>query len=344
MDRFGVPGTGTPDERPEAMIVVGGSAGCIAPLQEFTAGLPADLAAAVLLVVHRGERLPSKLGEILSRAGSLPAGTAQDGEPIRRGRIYVAQPGQHLMTGYGRMRLRNGPRVNRSRPAIDVLFASTARWAGGRTVAIVLSGVLDDGAVGAALIAQAGGRVFVQDPAETRFGGMPAAALAAAPGARVLPAAQLADGVLAELAVLRESAELPALHTHGWETEMDMASSADPGYLAEGETTLTRLACPDCGGGLAQVDLPQISYFRCHTGHQFAPQTLAAAQAETVEDKLWSAVAALEEQAAVLHYLDSMAGSRAAEAEQVAERAADLREQVRDWTAISGSLSAASAD
>jgi hypothetical protein len=40
------------------------------------------------------------------------------------------------------------------------------------------------------------------------------------------------------------------------------------------------LTCPDCGGGMAQVDLPQISHFRCHVGHQFAPQALAAAQAD----------------------------------------------------------------
>jgi hypothetical protein len=54
---------------------------------------------------------------------------------------------------------------------------------------------------------------------------------------------------------------------------------------------------------MAQVDLPKISYFRCHVGHQFGPQALAAAQLEASERKLWSSVAALEEQAAVLHYV-----------------------------------------
>jgi hypothetical protein len=88
---------------------------------------------------------------------------------------------------------------------------------------------------------------------------------------------------------------------------MDMVESADPAFLLEGESKLTRLTCPDCGGSMAQVDLPQISYFRCHVGHQFAPQALAAAQAEASEKKLWSAVAALEEQAAVLRYLQRRA-------------------------------------
>jgi two-component system, chemotaxis family, protein-glutamate methylesterase/glutaminase len=324
------------DELPEAVVVVGGSAGCFGPLRDLVAGLPAELPAAVLVVVHRGERTPSYLAEILSRSGPLPASPAVDGEPIRRGQIYVAPPSQHLLTGYGWIRLHGGPRVNRHRPAIDLLFASTARWTGSRTVAVVLSGVLDDGAVGAALVAQADGRVLVQDPAEAHFAGMPAAALTAAPNARSRPASRLAESVLDHVAEMTGSAELPAIRTHGWEAEMEMAESDDPGYLAEGETKLTRLVCPECGGGLAQMDLPQISYFRCHIGHQYAPKTLAAAQADATEAKLWSAVAALEEQATFLHHLDRLDPVEPLDTEQageIAERAAILREQVRQWTA-----------
>jgi hypothetical protein len=128
---------------------------------------------------------------------------------------------------------------------------------------------------------------------------------------------------------------------------MDMVESADPAFLLEDESKLTRLGCPDCGGAMAQVDLPQISYFRCHVGHQFAPQALAAAQVEASEKKLWSAVAALEEQAAVLHYLQRMTPRRGEAsaieeestptardryAEEVASRAVVLRSQVRAWS------------
>jgi two-component system, chemotaxis family, protein-glutamate methylesterase/glutaminase len=95
---------------------------------------------------------------------------------------------------------------------------------------------------------------------------------------------------------------------------------------------------------LAQVDLPQISYFRCHVGHQFAPQ---AAQADASENKLWSAVAALEEQAAVLRYTQRLPLRQAQavlpdqdwpltaqqrSAEDVASRAVALRTQVRAWS------------
>ena len=78
----------------------------------------------------------------------------------------MAPPDFHLLTAHGLARLSSGPRVNRHRPAIDVMFASAARWADSRVLAVVLSGVLDDGAVGAALVARAGGTVIVQDPGE----------------------------------------------------------------------------------------------------------------------------------------------------------------------------------
>jgi len=322
------------------VIVVGGSAGSFYPLHDFVAGLPADLPASVLVVIHRGERAPSHLARILSRAGPLSATEARHGEPIKRGHIYVGPPTLHLMTAYGWIRLSGGPRVNRHRPAVDVLFASTARWAGNHTIAVVLSGVLDDGAVGASLVAHAGGRVLVQDPAEANFANMPAAALAAAPHSRGLPSTALAGAAVDLIHNLIKSGRRPEMHLQRTEAAMDMTESDDPGFLAEGETKLTRMVCPECGGALAQVDLPKISYFRCHLGHQYAPQSLAAAQAETAEAKLWSAIAALEEQAAFQHYLDSLQSPGEAEpatehaqiAEQVAQRAALLREQVRQWT------------
>lgn len=105
---------------------------------------------------------------------------------------------------------------------------------------------------------------------------------------------------------------------------MKMADSSDPSFLAAAETRLTRLACPECGGGMAEVSLPSISYFHCHVGHQFGPQTLAAAQAEASEAKLWSAVAALEEQAVVPRHL---AGH------EPAEPAVDQREGAEERSA-----------
>src|SRR3712207_3862594 len=150
-----------------------------------------------------------------------------------------------------------------------------------------------------------GGQVWVQDPDAAEFASMPAAALAAAPRASIMTSVPISRDIVtavASAAATRTADVRPA--TTEAEVGMETQVSDDPGFLQPGESRLTRIACPECGGGLAQVDLPQISYFRCHVGHQYGPQSLAAAQAEASEQKLWSAVAALEEQAVVQGYLE----------------------------------------
>ena len=285
------------------VVVVGGSAGSHPALLSLVGGLPADLPAAVLVVVHIGAQASSHLPQILSRTGRLAAAHATDGAQLRNGEVLVAPPDFHLLIEDTVARLDSGPRVNRVRPAVDVLLESAARTYGPGVTAVVLSGTLDDGAVGATLVALAGGQVLVEDPHQAPYSSMPTAALAAAPGALAVPAEELADAVVQ---AVHQAAFEPGRHRDDDQRRsavMKMADSSNPGFLEEGETRLTRLACPDCGGGMAEVVLASISYFHCHVGHQFAPQALAAAQAEASETKLWSAVAALEEQAVVLRHL-----------------------------------------
>ncbi|HXV94106.1 MAG TPA: chemotaxis protein CheB [Pseudonocardia sp.] len=317
------------------VVLLGGSAGAMEALTSVVAGLAPDLPATVMVTVHVSEGARSRLPAILARAGPLPAAHARDGEPLEPGRIHVAPPGAHLLVDDGCARLSRGPRVNRHRPALDVMFASAARWAGGRSVAVVLSGVLDDGAVGSALVARAGGRVLVQDPEEAPFSSMPRAALAAAPGAVALPARSLGGEVTA---VMARQVQVPA--RRGGEqaiSETPMYSSADTGFLAGDESRLTRLACPECGGGLAAVDLDRISYYRCHLGHRFGPRSLESAQRENVEAKLWAALAALEEHAVVARRLSELtqqdAGGSAAyraAARRSADRAHWLRTRLQE--------------
>src|SRR5262249_45822471 len=149
--------------------------------------LPGDLPGSVVITIHIGEQARSRLPQILGRRGPLPAEHARTGEPLQSGRIYVAPPGCHLLMPAGVIELRNGPRMNGVRPSIDAMFASAARWFGDRVVAVVLSGVLDDGAIGAGLVEQAGGLVVVQDPKEAAQPSMPQAALTAAPTAVAVP-------------------------------------------------------------------------------------------------------------------------------------------------------------
>jgi two-component system chemotaxis response regulator CheB len=173
-------------------------------------------------------------------------------------------------------------------------------------VAVVLSGVLDDGAVGAALTARAGGRVVVQDPADALFDSMPRAALSAVRGALVAPAAELAQVVGKTFHELLDGRPGGGIDAEEGEPEvagMRMSDGDDPGFLSADEARLTRLSCPECSGGLAEVDLGGVRYYRCHVGHQYSPQSLEAAQREATESKLWMAAAALEEHAALARHL-----------------------------------------
>jgi two-component system chemotaxis response regulator CheB len=293
------------------MLVVGGSAGGIEALIEVVARLPADLPAAVLVTVHVGGNSRSSLPRVLARAGRLPATHARHGEPLRRGHIYVAPPDLHLLAVAGTARLSSGPRVNRHRPAIDVMFASAARWGGDRVVALVLSGVLDDGGVGSALVARAGGRVLVQDTADALFDSMPRAALSAVPDAVSAPATGLAEAIGKTFDDLLDEWVGTEVDEVGSEPEMaraHMGDSDDPGFLSADEVRLTRLSCPECSGGLAEVELTGLRYYRCHVGHQYSPQSLEAAQREAVEAKLWAAAAALEEHAALARHLAAHTG------------------------------------
>ena len=289
---------------PRDVVVVGGSAGSLEPLYRLAAALPADLPGSVAVTIHIGGQARSRLPQLLQRRGPLPAAHARTGEPLQPGRIYVAPPDYHLLMPAGMVELSNGPRMNHTRPAVDAMFASAARWFGDRVVAVVLSGGLDDGAVGAALVEQAGGLVVVEDPKEAAQPSMPQAALLAAPSAVAVPGARLGEvvcGMLGERGLMSWPRPTPR------EGEVSMEESSDLQFLAPEETGLTRLACPDCGGALAEAVLPHITYYRCHVGHQFGPQSLAAAQAEAAEGKLWAAVAALEETAALARHLASHA-------------------------------------
>jgi two-component system chemotaxis response regulator CheB len=180
--------------RPSSLVVIGASAGGIEPLKEIAAGLPADLDAAVAVVVHVSPTAESRLPAILERTGPLPAGHARDAEPLAVGRIYVAPPDRHLLAVDGKCAVVRGPRENSFRPAINPLFRSAAAY-GSRVVAVILSGTMADGVAGAALVSSVGGTVIVQDPEEAEFPAMPENVIARDHPDCVLPLAAIPKAI-----------------------------------------------------------------------------------------------------------------------------------------------------
>jgi len=184
------------------LIVVGASAGGVQALCAFAAGLPADLPAAVLVVLHLPAGATSFLAPILTRSGPLPAVVAGGGEPLRRGQIQVAPPDHHLLVMDAQVALSRGPTENGHRPSINALFRSAAVAAGPAVIGVQLSGVLDDGVAGLVAIAARGGLVMVQDPADALYSGMPEQAMRRVRPDYVLPAGGMGEA----LAKISESA------------------------------------------------------------------------------------------------------------------------------------------
>ncbi|MGY2061302.1 chemotaxis protein CheB, partial [Nocardia gipuzkoensis] len=176
---------------PTDVIVVGASAGGVEALRDFVTGLPVDLTAAVLVVLHMPPGGFSALPAILGRAGKLPVTAAANGVALEPGTIYTAIPDHHLLISRHHVLLSRGPTENSHRPGVDALFRSAAVTWAPRIAGAVLSGSLDDGSAGLALIKSRGGLTAVQDPDEALHSDMPANALRTVAADFVLPAGEI---------------------------------------------------------------------------------------------------------------------------------------------------------
>ncbi len=271
------------------IVVLGASAGGVEALGKVVEGLPVDLPAAVFVALHMGGEY-SALPQILTRSGALPAGHPVPGEPIRKGRIYVAPPDLHLLVGNGRLLLERGPRENRHRPAVDALFRSAAQSYGRRVVGVLLTGNLDDGTAGLLAIKERGGLAVVQDPEEADYPGMPRSAIANVEVDHIVRLAEIPP-LLVRLVGEAVSDEPPARPRPAEVSAELLGESGQELGVPSGFT------CPDCGGALWETRDRDLLRFRCRTGHAFSPETLVDQQTRRTDDTLWAALRSFEENA-----------------------------------------------
>jgi two-component system chemotaxis response regulator CheB len=256
--------------------------------------LPADLPAAVCVVLHISPTGGSLLAPILDRVTDLRVEVAEHGMALRAGHVYVAPADRHLLIGEHDLELTAGPRENGVRPAVDPMFRSLARTHGRRAVAVVLSGALDDGSAGAVTVAAGGGTVVVQDPADAIVPGMPESAVSADSPQHVVPLAAMA-GLLVRLAAASDDDD------DGSDAPMSPHDDPpDPEILDRPSGPPSALTCPECRGPLWEVTEGALTRYRCRVGHAYSEETLIAEHAAGVEAALWSAIEVLEERAELL--------------------------------------------
>jgi two-component system, chemotaxis family, protein-glutamate methylesterase/glutaminase len=164
---------------PVRAVALAASTGGPDALESVLGRLPADLPAPVFVVQHMPADFTRMLAERLDRRTPLTVQEAVAGTIVRDGCVYVAPGGQHLALerapGGARIVTHHGPRENSCRPAADVLFRSAAALYGAGLLAVVLTGMGQDGLAGAAAVRRAGGRVMAQSEDTAVIASMPGA-------------------------------------------------------------------------------------------------------------------------------------------------------------------------
>jgi two-component system chemotaxis response regulator CheB len=255
------------------IVVIGGSAGSLDALNQIVQRLPADLPAAIFVVVHLSARSSNYIPDILQRRTAMKVAQAAEGERIERSTIHVAPPDRHLLISSDHIHLSRGPKEGLQRPSINVTFRSAAATCGERVIGVLLSGMLDDGASGLSEIARGKGITIIQDPAEAQYPSMPMNALT--------------DGVVHHKLKVAEIARLLVRL---------VGEEVSPGLGGGEERQMTRFSgftCPECRGPLYESGEPP--EFRCRVGHVLSLRTLFEEHTSTQERKLYEAMVALEE-------------------------------------------------
>jgi two-component system chemotaxis response regulator CheB len=169
------------------IVVIAASTGGPAMVMRLAPRFPKNYPAAVFLVQHMPAMFTSQFGLQLAEVSQMKVKEAEHCERFRPGTFYVCPGSHHLsFSATGKILLDNGPRILGYRPSADVALETAATFAGKMALAVILTGMGNDGAQGARAVKAAGGTVIAQDEATSVIFGMPAEAIKAGAVDRVL--------------------------------------------------------------------------------------------------------------------------------------------------------------
>jgi two-component system chemotaxis response regulator CheB len=186
-------------ETTEKVIVVGASTGGTEALREFLEVLPVD-APGIVIVQHMPEHFTAAFAKRLDGLCKISVKEAEDNDTVLRGRALIAPGNKHTLLKRAGARyfveVKDGPLVCRHRPSVDVLFRSAARYAGKNAVAVIMTGMGDDGSRGMKELHDVGAYTIAQDESTCVVFGMPNEAIKAGAVDVVLPLQHIAREVL----------------------------------------------------------------------------------------------------------------------------------------------------
>jgi two-component system chemotaxis response regulator CheB len=186
-------------ETTETVVVVGASTGGTEALRVFLERLPIDCPG-IVIVQHMPEHFTAAFASRLDSICDVSIKEAEDNDTVLRGRVLIAPGNKHLLLKRAGARyfveVKSGPLVSRHRPSVDVLFRSTARYAGKNAIGVIMTGMGDDGAHGMLEMKKSGSYNIAQDEDSCVVFGMPKEAIKMGAVDKVAPLEQIADLVI----------------------------------------------------------------------------------------------------------------------------------------------------
>ena len=186
-------------ETTDKVIVVGASTGGTEAIRIFLEKMPPDTPG-IVIVQHMPEHFTKSFAQRLDSLCRVSVKEAQDNDTVMTGRALIAPGNFHTLLKRSGARyyveIKDGPLVSRHRPSVDVLFRSTARYAGGNAVGVIMTGMGDDGAKGMLEMKEAGAYTIAQDEASCVVFGMPQEAIKRGAVDKIHPLEDIAFAVL----------------------------------------------------------------------------------------------------------------------------------------------------
>ena len=180
----------------DVVVAVGASTGGTEALRVFLEALPADCPG-VVIVQHMPENFTRSFANRLNDLCTINVKEAQNGDAVIPGHALIAPGNKHMLLKRSGAKyyveVKEGPLVNRHRPSVDVLFRSTARYAGANAIGIIMTGMGDDGAKGLLEMREAGAKTAAQNEETCVVYGMPKEAVKLGAADQVLPLEKLAQ-------------------------------------------------------------------------------------------------------------------------------------------------------
>jgi two-component system chemotaxis response regulator CheB len=192
-----------PDRAPDRLLIIGSSTGGPRALTEVVSGLPADLPCAMVIVQHLPAGFTKSLADRLDHGSALSVVEAKDGDMLSVGRVLVAPGDFHLKVVGRRVQLHMGPRRHGVRPSVDTTLETAVSSFGPAILTAILTGMGEDGTLGAQAVKDAGGLVLSEDESTCVVYGMPRSVAEHGLSHEVVPLDQMAEAIIRHVPQLR---------------------------------------------------------------------------------------------------------------------------------------------